>query len=203
MGDFAGAADDARKAYELEPKTDNAQFLASALAEEGKFDEALDLLKGIDATGDDRITTLETRAYIAGQAKRYDEGWQLLAEALAERPGSEEVLNAQCWFLADWKYKLDQAPALCTKAVEAGQWSSSALDSRALAYFQLGRMDDALADFNAALRQDPTMAGSRYMRGIIKAASASPDARQDLNDAVRLAPRIARQYQRYGVSPQK
>jgi tetratricopeptide (TPR) repeat protein len=203
MGDFAGAADDAREAYELDPKTDNALFLANRLADGGQAGQALELLKGIDATGDDKIATLETRAQISGQAKRLDEGWQMLQEALAERPGSDEVLSAECWYVATWKYKLEQAPSLCTKAVEASQWSAETLDSRALAYYRLGRMDDALADLNAALRSDPSIASSRYMRGIIKSAGGADDARRDIEDAMRLSPSIAHRYQKYGVSDPK
>ena len=105
--------------------------------------------------------------------------------------------------MATWKYKLDEAPSLCTKAVEASQWSAETLDSRALAYYRLGRMDDALADLNAALRSDPSFAGSRYMRGIIKSAGAAADGRRDIEDAMRLSPSIAHRYQRYGVSGPK
>ena len=149
------------------------------------------------------ISALETRADIAGQAKRYDEGWALLQQALAERPGSDEILNAQCWFTATWKYKLEQAPAICTKAVEASQWSARSLDSRALAYYQLGRIDDAAADLDAALRHEPQIAASRYLRGIIKAKAGKADASKDIEDAVRLAPSIARRYQKYGISRPK
>ena len=84
--------------------------------------------------------------------------------------------------------------------MEASQWSASTLDSRALAYYRVGRLDDALADLNAALRNEPEMAASRYLRGLILAETGGTDeARKDIEQAKRLSPRVVRTYERYGV----
>ena len=58
----------------------------------------------------------------------------------------------------------------------------------------------ALADLNAALRNEPGMAASRYLRGLILAETGGTDeARKDIEQAKRLSPRVVRTYERYGV----
>ena len=200
MGELEKALADVRQAFDLKPDSATAVELAQLLADAGKFGEALALLEGLDVAGDDRIQALQVRAEIAGEAGRPEEGWALLEEALEDRPGSAELLNAQCWFSGTWRFRLEEAPQLCTRAVEASQWSASTLDSRALAYYRVGRLDDALADLNAALRNEPGMAASRYLRGLILAETGGTDeARKDIEQAKRLSPRVVRTYERYGV----
>jgi tetratricopeptide (TPR) repeat protein len=203
MGRFEDALADAREAYDLKPEPSTAAELAQALASLGNFDEALALLEEQDVTGDERIYALQMRAEIAGEAGRGDEGWALLEEALGERPGNAEILNAQCWYSATWRYRLEDAPELCTRAVEASQWAASTLDSRALAYYRLGRVDDALADLNAALRNEPQIAASRYLRGLILAEQGVDGGRKDIEQAKRLSPTVEHTYRRYGVGGSK
>ena len=71
-------------------------------------------------------------------------------EALAERPGDGELLNGKCWHMAMWNTAIDQAEAVCTDAVKAKEYTSDVLDSRALAYYRLGKTEAALADLDAA-----------------------------------------------------
>ena len=42
------------------------------------------------------------------------------------------------------------------------------LDSRGFVYLRLGQFDDAIADYNAALKINPKIASSLYGRGVAK-----------------------------------
>jgi len=200
MGDIEGALADAREAYELSPESDEAILLANALAAGKKFDDALALLEGLDVSGDDKTAATLARAEISGQAHYLDEGWSLLEEALMDKPGDGDLLNAECWYSATWKYKIENAPDLCTKAVQVSNFAASVLDSRALAYFRLGRTKEALGDLNDALHNQPGLASSRYLRGIIATKEGAADGRKDIDDAKRLAPSLASRFERYGIS---
>jgi transglutaminase-like putative cysteine protease/tetratricopeptide (TPR) repeat protein len=200
LGDLDGALADARQAYDLDPKTDEAIALANAMAAKRDYDGALELLEGLDVSGDDKVSAIVARADIAGQAKYFDDGWALLEDALKDRPGDVNLLNAECWYQGTWKYRLEEAPDTCTKAVQVSNFAPGVLDSRALAYFRLGRTKDALGDLDNALHNAPLQVTSRYLRGIIASEDDPKEGRKDLDDAKRLAPSVDRIFERYGIS---
>lgn len=200
LGDLDGALADAKQAYDLDPKTDEAISLANAMAAKHDYDGALQLLEGLDVSGDDRLSATIARAEIAGQAKYLDDGWALLEDALKDKPGDAGLLNAECWFQGTWKYRLEEAPDTCTKAVQVSNFAPGVLDSRALAYFRLGRTKDALGDLDNALHNAPLLVTSRYLRGIIASEGDPKEGRKDLDDAKRLAPSVDRIFERYGIS---
>jgi transglutaminase-like putative cysteine protease/tetratricopeptide (TPR) repeat protein len=200
LGDLDGALADAKQAYDLDPKTDQAIALANAMAAKHDYDDALALLEGLDVSGDEKITAIIARAEISGEAKYFDDGWSLLEDALKDKPGNGDLLNAECWYQGTWKYRLDEAADTCTKAVQVSNFAAGVLDSRALAYFRLGRTKDALGDLDNALHNAPMQVTSRYLRGIIASADDPKEGRKDIDDAKRLAPSVDRIFERYGIS---
>lgn len=97
---------------------------------------------------------------------------------------------------AAMKGKMDQAAALYTKAIEAGDLKkanlSVAYSNRGSARDELGQPTEALGDFTKALELDPKNAEAYYNRsflyekeGLIKLA------KEDMTRAVRLKPRDA------------
>lgn len=201
MGRFEDAVTAMRTAYELTGNLADATGYAHALALAGRAEEGLDLLDSIDVSGEDRSTVAQIFAEIAGTTDRSDEGWAMLADALAERPGDDSLLNSQCWFMGTWSYRLDDSAELCDRAVKAASYSAAALDSRALVFHRLGREEEALADLEAALKKEPGQAASRYLRGIIRLGRGESEGRDDILQALRLAPDIAVRYKRYGIAP--
>jgi len=200
LGDLDGALADAKLAYDLDPKTDEAITLANAMAAKHDYDDALALLEGLDVSGDDKVTAIIARAEISGEAKYLDDGWGLLEDALKDKPGDAGLLNAECWYQGTWKYRLDEAPDTCTKAVQMSNFAPDVLDSRALAYFRLGRTKDALGDLDNALHNAPLQVTSRYLRGIIASKEDPQEGRKDIDDAKRLLPPVDRIFERYGIS---
>jgi tetratricopeptide (TPR) repeat protein len=65
--------------------------------------------------------------------------------------------------------QLQDALADCEEALRLGITDKAdALDNRGMTYFKLGRLDDAVRDFDAALALAPKTASSLYGRGLAK-----------------------------------
>lgn len=87
-------------------------------------------------------------------------GEAMLKRAVALRPRSIPVLEAQCRFLAATNEFVDSLVA-CARATSFDPWNGSALYQTGLAQVFLGRFEDALQSFREAERYD-TPAVSRW-----------------------------------------
>lgn len=191
---------DVRSAFDLDPSAANAIYEANALADLGQYDEALELVESYEDDAESRMPALMAKAEILGMAGRGNEGLALLDTLLGERPGDPALLNGACWQMAAWNLAKDTLLQRCTKAVENAEWAAPVLDSRALAYFRLGRMEDALTDYNAALSNAPGLAPTLYMRGIVRMQIGDKEAgRKDIEQALRISPSLKETYARYGI----
>ena len=80
--------------------------------------------------------------------------------------------------------------------------SLGAIDSRALAYYRLGRIEEALSDLDRVLSRDPGMTESRYLRGVIRSHSGDAEgAKEDLEVVRRASPLTVRKYALWGLEP--
>lgn len=203
LKDDSRAMVDARAALEIDPGSATAAGrVASLLAEQGKRDEGVAMLaERADQGGDDKSSYVSGQATLLGEGGRVDEGIALLDTLIAATPGKSDLLNLRCWLKATGNLALDSALKDCTKAIELSEQSASILDSRGVVYFRLGRMEDALADFDAALEQVPDMAASLYMRGIVRKRTGAEGSEADLAAARMIWPRIDEDYGRYGIKP--
>ena len=201
MGRIEEAIEDAVVAYELDPTLDNATQLANLQGERHEFNEALAVLDDIDLSGDDRIELMKTRASLLGEAGRLEEGWTLLEEALAERPGDADLLDAQCWYMGNWSYALDRALETCNQAVRQSDYGASPLDSRALVQYRLRESEAALDDLRAALASDPGYGTSLYLRGVIRLEQGDRGGNDDIAQALRVWGGVGRLFERFGIKP--
>lgn len=93
-------------------------------------------------------------------------GQQMLQRAVALRPRSIAVLEAQCRFLSATNDFVESLVA-CARAVSFDPWNGSALYQIGLAQLFLGRFEDALATFEEADRYDtPTVSRWTWLLGI-------------------------------------
>ena len=79
---------------------------------------------------------------------------------------------------------------------------ASALRCMALLSHRLGRLDEAIAQYSAAIKVQPRAAPALYGRGLAelkKGAKAEGEA--DIAAAKAIAPGLPQQYQRYGLAP--
>ncbi|MBO9603145.1 MAG: DUF3857 domain-containing protein [Novosphingobium sp.] len=200
IGRYAEALADTRAAFELDPSPANGIAEASALAQLGKYDEALELVDTYQDDAENRVSAVSAKAEILGMAGKPADALALLDQVLAERPGDPGLLNGVCWTMGAWNLEQDKLLQQCTKAVENAEWAPPVLDSRAMAYFRLGRLQDALADYNAALSNEPGLAPTLYMRGIVRTRLGDKDAGgKDIAQALRISPAVKATYARYGI----
>ena len=77
------------------------------------------------------------------------------------RRKTADLLNARCWLKGTRNLALDTALRDCTRSIELSENPEHALDSRAMVYFRLNRLEEAVADLDAALDAAPEQAASR------------------------------------------
>ncbi|WP_288937211.1 tetratricopeptide repeat protein [uncultured Sphingomonas sp.] len=201
-GDNAKAFADLEAAHKLEPDSEAViRQLALLRADTGQTDAALDLVQArIDAGGEDKARMMALKADVLARAGNKDAAIATIDQAVAASPGNPQLLNSRCWIKGTLDVALDTALKDCTRAIELSDSTYDALDSRAMVYFRMNRLDDALADLSAALDAEPDMAQSLYMRGVI-ASKQGHDGKADLLAARTLSPRIDDDYRRYGIVP--
>jgi tetratricopeptide (TPR) repeat protein len=140
------------------------------------------------------------KAELLARAGDADGAIAAMDRAILVKSANAQLLNERCWIKGTLAVKLDSALEDCTRAIQLTENNTNALDSRALVYFRLNRLTEALADVEAALDRNPMQAGSLYLRAVIerkmgKAESATKDAAF----ARLLSPSIEEEYARWKI----
>nr|WP_294810592.1 DUF3857 domain-containing protein [uncultured Sphingomonas sp.] len=203
LGDDKKALGDIDSARVLDPGSADAlaQF-ATLRAHGGAVDEALTIVKDkVAAGGKEKNRFLMLQAELLAENGKPADAITALDAAIAAKPGDPTLLNSRCWVKGTARIALDTALKDCTKAIELSEQPAGVLDSRGLVYFRLGRMEEALADFDAALDQSPDLAASLFMRGVIRKQTGAEGADADLAAARMIWPRVDEDYARYGIKP--
>lgn len=202
LGDAKGARADAEASLALDPESLQGIGLLSALRfEAGERDAAIAMLdERIDVGGKDKLAFQTAKAELLGEAGRVDEGKAIHEDVIRDNPGNPTALNARCWYRGTMKVDLDDALKDCTKAIELAERPAMMLDSRALIYLRMGRLDEALADIEAGLKQSPEMATSLFMRAVIRKQRGEAAA-EDLAAARLIDPQIDGRFGKWGIKP--
>ena len=203
LGDDAAALADVEEALKLDPGSENATGQKiELLTKLGRYDDALAMADDQMAGAKDKRTWISLKADALGKAGRAVEATALLADALTERPGDPGLLNALCWIRGTREVQLDAALKDCTRAIELSDDASAVLDSRAMVFFKLGRMEEARADLDAALKLAPDRPASLFLRGVVRSHSDDGiGAKTDLALARMQSGEIDKIYADYGVTP--
>lgn len=194
---------DVQAALELEPDSDGAtRVLAMLKREKGQLDEARSLIEArIDQGGEGKLGWQMTLADLLAEGGQVPDAVAVLDEAIAAAPGNASLLNSRCWIRATHNLAIDAALKDCTSGVELSSSSAAVLDSRAMVYFRMGKLDAAITDLDAALLASPEQAASLYMRGVIGKRTKAKDADTYLAAARMIEPRIDERFGRYGIKP--
>jgi tetratricopeptide (TPR) repeat protein len=115
-----------------------------------------------------------------------------------------EGMNGRCRDRALLGQDLTAALSDCNKAIRLSVKGENAhiLDSRGLVRLRLGDFDKSIADYDAALKLQPTSAWSQYGRGVAKIRrNKRAEGEADIADATKIAPKIADEFSRRGIAP--
>ena len=198
-GDLQGALADTDAALQLEPGFETASLKANVLTDLGRFNDAKDLLEQQTSTPENMEGLALQLSDLDAMAGDKDAGLSRIQQALQQRPGDAELLNAMCYYRATWNVQLDGLAQACTDALEHANWAPYALDSRAMGYFRLGRYADAVKDLDAALSVNPDQTPSLYLRGVVRERMGDKGGAQDVRDALARDPSLTLFYGRFGI----
>ncbi len=201
-GKVEEALADAETAWDLAPSVAVASQRAELMRYVGREEEAIALLQEQGGTPEEERDLILKISDFEAQLGRKDEGLLRIDELLLQRPGDPALLNAKCWYQATWNYQPEDLVNICTQAVESADWSPPILDSRGMAYYRLGRYQEALKDLDAALAASPDLTPTLYMRGIVKRAMGDRSGQADIAKALAIMPSLRRFYALYGITPE-
>lgn len=202
-GEYDAAEADVRKALQIDSEHDDSYLtLSNILEKTGRVEEALQLADQRAELGTNENDVVMQKANILDGAGRYKEALTELDALNDKKPSVPSVLNGLCWIKARNDHDLQTALKQCTKALELGDQPAAYLDSRGLVFYRMKRYEEALADYDAALRISPDQ-GSSYMgRGLTKIAlgkKAEGDA--DIAAAKELDADAVAEFAKVGLKP--
>jgi tetratricopeptide (TPR) repeat protein len=112
------------------------------------------------------------------------------------------ALNGRCWARALWGQDLDKALNDCNAALDLYPHLYPVLDSRGLVKLRLGRLKEAIADYDAVLRQEPKTPWSLYGRGVAELRMGETGAGQaDIAAATVIDANLPEKAKGYGIAP--
>jgi tetratricopeptide (TPR) repeat protein len=118
--------------------------------------------------------------------------------------GSMEALlyNDRCWVRAIAMIELDKALADCNEALRLRPGFVAALDSRAFLQLKQGNAKEALADYEAVLKDSPTDSYSIFGRGVAKLRLGdTAGGNADIAAAVAMEKNLREEFAAYGLTP--
>ncbi|MEM7780046.1 MAG: DUF3857 domain-containing protein [Pseudomonadota bacterium] len=196
--DWVRAKADYEEAYALDPSPARAIALARVMENLGEVAEAKAMLEL--ESGDTETQQLLAFAIAELEALQGNKtaGLQRIADELAADPNNPALLNGKCWFISTWQYQLSQGEEACRLAVERGENTAQALDSRAMYLMRVGDLDRARADIEEALSMAPGQEASLLLRGLIKLEQGDETGEQDVRAAIERRPGLMDTYSRWG-----
>lgn len=120
-----------------------------------------------------------------------------LARSRAKEAGE---LNTLCWEKATAGVALDSALQDCDAALAKEPGNAAILDSRAFVLLRLGRNDDAISAYNAALAKSPRLSSSLFGRGLAFAYKGDKaKAAADFAEAANVDVDTKSRFEGYGI----
>lgn len=198
--DRAGRQADIEAALKADPKSTTAQMmLADVRSEGGAHAEAIaSLTVALKASpGNEGLLLGRARAYArSGDLASADRDLTKVARMEAANPG---MLNSVCFTRATYGVDLAQALIDCDRSLAVNATNPATLDSRAFVLLRLGRLEEAVIAYDAALHLRPELPTSLYGRGIAKLGlKRVTEGRADLAAGKALWPEIADDFALWG-----
>lgn len=199
VADKQGRRADLDAAFKLEP--DSADVLAAMaeyLADEGDFASALTFYDRATNKEQEDAWLLTKLALIAFRAGRREEAEKVLA-AQRSRLTTAVDLNNLCWAKATAGILLESALKDCDDSLRQAPTMAAAMDSRGLVLLRLGRIDEAIAQYDKAIAVS-AVAASRMGRALAFASKGDRiRAEADRSEALRLDAGIEDRFSGFGL----
>ncbi len=144
----------------------------------GKPEAALPALDRALAAAPDASGLLSTRGQVRALTGDADGARSDFAAMRAADPNDPNIRNNVCWAQALAAFDLELALADCDLALSAGE--AAYIDSRAMVLLQLGRYDEAKAEYERALSITPDLPASIYGLGLTRLALGDAGGAEDL-----------------------
>jgi tetratricopeptide (TPR) repeat protein len=114
-----------------------------------------------------------------------------------------QAVGARCWVRALANNDLEAALADCDSAMRRDR-NSVLMTYRGLVFYRMGRLDEALAQYAAAIKAQPRAALALYLRGLAEEKKGDrTDGEADLAAAHAIAPNLPEDYKRFGLAPEQ
>jgi tetratricopeptide (TPR) repeat protein len=180
------------------------QMHADALLQLHDFDgAAADYNVVVRAQPNDAAVLLK-RAEIRYRADKYEEAAADYRRALRLGALETDVRSGLCNALARSEDQFAQAVDHCSKVLGHEAQSATTLESRGYAYFRQGKMNEALKDFDQAVKASPQNAPQTgrllYERGVTAVKLGNNVGRKDIEAAIKLVPNVAKKVP-VGIAP--
>jgi tetratricopeptide (TPR) repeat protein len=202
VGEKEKAAADYQAALGIDPSSKLALTRLGLLQiDAGQKDAALESIEEHLANADDdKPDWLMIKAELMARAGDAEGALAAMNDAIAVKSANADFFNERCWTKGTLAVQLESALQDCTRAIELSENNGAIFDSRALVYFRLNRLDEALADVDAALDQDPAASSSLFLRAAIeRKMGKTQKADADVADARLISPRIDEEYARWKI----
>jgi tetratricopeptide (TPR) repeat protein len=196
--DLAGRQGDVDEALKLDPAFQEALVDKAILqGERGDWHGATASLSQAIAKGGEVRGLLVRRGIAwtrAGDSAQADKDF---TEA-RKGAGTAPLLNNLCWTKALEGVALDRALEECGAAVALAPGEVSVLDSHAFVLLRLGRVDEALAEYNRVLAEQPRLVASLYGRSLAEARKGDMTAAdRDMAAALKINGKVGDEFAPY------
>ncbi|MGH3426030.1 MAG: tetratricopeptide repeat protein [Mycobacteriales bacterium] len=201
-GEFRLALTDFDRALSLDPN-DRAAFLGRAIthAKMGEFDAAVaDATQAIAMNPNDAAAYFE-RAFVYASRADYADAIADEGQVIRIHPDDARAYDNRCFYRAIVGEALDQALADCEQALALMPRDATVLGALGFTYLRLGKADQALGAFGAALQLDPGRAFFLFGRGLAEQRGGDVvGGILDMSEAAAVQADIAEVYARYGLA---
>jgi tetratricopeptide (TPR) repeat protein len=199
LDDVAGRMEDVTAALSIEPDSRPALYMLGGLQmERREFLAAAETFGKISAQAPAEPGPLNMQAIALHKGGRLDDA-QKLFDAARAKASAADALNNICFEKVMAGIALERALDECNASLKEHPDFPPTLDSRAMVYLRMGRLQEAIADFDRVLAQSE-IASSLFGRAIARALSGDvAGARKDADAARRLAPQMEDIFRRWEI----
>jgi tetratricopeptide (TPR) repeat protein len=150
----------------------------------------------------DEALLFKQKIAILSMSGRHREAIEAASERLGRLPGNRVALTARCSARMIAMIEIDAALHDCSEAVRNDSGNANALAVRATLKLRPERWDEAIADYDAALRLEPRDPTCLYGRGVAKQRKGEREAAaNDLAAAKRYGFDIAAKFEMLAIKP--